>query len=40
VRVGGLEKAASQDGILDLIFAVSQAGLGEFVYRMAPLERL
>lgn len=40
VRVGGLEKAAAQEGILDLIFGVSQAGLGEFVYRMAPLERL
>jgi 8-hydroxy-5-deazaflavin:NADPH oxidoreductase len=40
VRVGGLEQAAAQEGILDLIFGVSQAGLGEFVYRMAPLERL
>ena len=40
VRVGGLEQAAAQEGILDLIFGVSQSGLGEFVYRMAPLERL
>jgi predicted dinucleotide-binding enzyme len=40
VRVGGLEKTAAQDGMLDLVFAISQAGLGEFVYRMAPLERL
>jgi predicted dinucleotide-binding enzyme len=40
VRVGGLEKAATQDGIIELIFGISQAGLGEFVYRMAPLERL
>jgi len=40
VRVGGLEKAAAQEGLLDVIFAISQAGLGEYVYRMAPLERL
>ena len=41
VRHGGLEKAAAQEGIiLDLIFGISQAGLGEFAYRMAPLERL
>jgi predicted dinucleotide-binding enzyme len=41
VRHGGLEKAAAQEGIIrDLIFGISQAGLGDFVYRMAPLERL
>jgi 8-hydroxy-5-deazaflavin:NADPH oxidoreductase len=40
VRVGGLEKAAAQDGMLDLVFAISQAGLGQFVYRMAPVEEL
>jgi 8-hydroxy-5-deazaflavin:NADPH oxidoreductase len=40
VRHGGLEKAAAQEGLIDLIFGISQAGLGQFVYRMAPLERL
>jgi len=40
VRVGGLEKAAAQEGLVDLVFAISQAGLGQFVYRMAPLEQL
>jgi predicted dinucleotide-binding enzyme len=40
VRVGGLEMAAAQEGMVDLVFAISQAGLGQFVYRMAPLERL
>jgi 8-hydroxy-5-deazaflavin:NADPH oxidoreductase len=40
VRVGGLEKAVAQEGLVDVIFAISQAGLGEYVYRMAPLERL
>jgi 8-hydroxy-5-deazaflavin:NADPH oxidoreductase len=40
VRVGGLDKAAAQERLVDLIFAISQAGLGQFVYRMAPLERL
>ncbi len=40
VCVGGLEQAAAQEGLVGVIFAISQAGLGEFVYRMAPLERL
>jgi predicted dinucleotide-binding enzyme len=40
VRIGGLEKAAAQEGLLDVIFSISQAGLGEYVYRMAPLEQL
>lgn len=40
VRVGGLEKAAAQEGMVDLMFSILQAGLGEFAYRMAPLERL
>ena len=39
MRVGGLEKAGAQEGMVDLIFAIYEAGLGEFVYRMAPLER-
>jgi 8-hydroxy-5-deazaflavin:NADPH oxidoreductase len=40
VRVGGLDKAAAQEGMVDLIIAISQAGLGQYVYRMAPIERL
>jgi hypothetical protein len=40
IRVGGLDKAAAQEGMIDVIFAISQAGLGHYVYRMAPLEQL
>ena len=40
LRVGGLDKAAAQEDMLDIVFAISQAGLGDFVYRMAPLEQL
>jgi predicted dinucleotide-binding enzyme len=40
VRVGGLEQAAAQEGFLDLVFAISESGLGPFVYRMAPPDRL
>jgi predicted dinucleotide-binding enzyme len=40
VRFGNLDNAAAQEGLVGAIFAVSQAGLGEFVYRMAPLEEL
>jgi 8-hydroxy-5-deazaflavin:NADPH oxidoreductase len=40
VRVGGLEMAAAQEGMVEIVFAISQAGLAEFVYRMAPLDRL
>jgi predicted dinucleotide-binding enzyme len=40
VRVGGLDKAAAQEGMLEIVFAISQAGLGPFVYRMATPEHL
>lgn len=40
VRIGGLDKAQQQEGLASLMFAIAQAGLGEFVYRMAPLEQL
>ena len=40
VRVGGLEMAAAQEGMVGLVFAIAEAGLGQFVYRIAPLERL
>ena len=40
VRLGALEKAALQERTVELIFAVGEAGLGAFFYRMAPPERL
>ncbi|MGH2948362.1 MAG: dinucleotide-binding protein [Solirubrobacteraceae bacterium] len=40
VRVGGLETAAAQEGLLDLVGAIAESGLGPFVYRMAPPDRL
>ncbi|MGY0538880.1 NADPH-dependent F420 reductase [Nocardioides sp. YJ-D4] len=40
VRLGDLSMAATQEGLAGTIFAISQSGLGEFVYRMAPPEEL
>jgi hypothetical protein len=40
VRLGDLSMAATQEGVAGTIFAISQSGLGEFVYRMAPPEQL
>lgn len=40
VRLGDLSMAATQEGLAGAIFAISQSGLGEFVYRMAPPEQL
>jgi 8-hydroxy-5-deazaflavin:NADPH oxidoreductase len=39
VYTGPLEKAARQESIVDVIFAISE-GMGEYVYRFAPIERL
>lgn len=39
VHIGPLEKAARQEQIIDVIFAISE-GLGEYVYRFAPIEEL
>ena len=36
IYVGGLEKAAIVEGAIQLVFAVNQAGMGPFFYRMAP----
>ncbi|MDX6511915.1 MAG: 8-hydroxy-5-deazaflavin:NADPH oxidoreductase [Gaiellaceae bacterium] len=36
VSAGGLDKARLLEDSLGLIFAVSQAGLGQYFYRMAP----
>jgi predicted dinucleotide-binding enzyme len=40
VCVGGLETAAAQEGLIDLVGAIAESGLGPFVYRMAPPDRL
>jgi hypothetical protein len=39
VYTGPLERAARQEEIIDVIFAISEA-LGEYEYRSAPLEQL
>jgi predicted dinucleotide-binding enzyme len=39
VSTGPLENAARQEGIIDVIFAISKE-LGEYVYRFAPIEQL
>lgn len=40
VCIGGLDKAAVQEGAVDLIFAIAEGGLGQYVYRMASPEQL
>ena len=39
VYAGPLENAVRQESIIDLIFAIGE-GMGEYVYRFAPLEQL
>jgi 8-hydroxy-5-deazaflavin:NADPH oxidoreductase len=39
VHMGGLDKAATQEQAIDIIFAIAQAN-GPFVYRFAPPEQL
>src|SRR5947209_18014486 len=39
VYTGPIENAALQEGMVKIIFAISE-GMGPFVYRMAPLEQL
>ena len=39
VYTGPLENAARQESIIDVIFAISE-GMGEYVYRFAPIEQL
>jgi predicted dinucleotide-binding enzyme len=39
VYAGGLENATLQEEFLKLVFAVNQAGMGPFFYRMAPPEQ-
>src|SRR2546423_3633627 len=40
VYAGPLENAAAQENFLNLIFAINQGGLGQFLYRIAPPDRL
>ena len=40
IYAGPLANAAMQERFVGLVFAIAQAGLGQFVYRMAPPEQL
>ena len=40
VYAGPLENAGLQEQFIQLVFAVNQAGMGPFVYRMAPPDQL
>lgn len=40
ICAGGLDNAPLQEAFIGLVFAISQAGLGQFVYRMAAPEDL
>ena len=40
VYAGPLENAAAQESFIQLVFAINQGGLGAFVYRIAPPDRL
>jgi predicted dinucleotide-binding enzyme len=39
VRIGGLEMAASQERLVEVIFAIAQE-MGPFAYRFAPIDQL
>ena len=38
IYAGGLENAAVQESLLQLVFAINRGGMGPFFYRMAPPE--
>jgi 8-hydroxy-5-deazaflavin:NADPH oxidoreductase len=40
VHAGPLDNAAAQERFIDLVFGINQAGLGLFLYRIAPPDRL
>lgn len=40
IHAGGLENASGQEGFLGFVFAINQAGMGPFFYRMAPPDQL
>lgn len=39
IYVGPIERAASQEAVVTIVFSISE-GMGEFVYRMAPIEQI
>lgn len=39
IYIGPIEKAAAQEALVPLIIAIGQ-GMGEFVYRIAPIEKI
>jgi len=39
IHVGPLDRAAAQEALVTIVFDIGQ-GMGEFVYRMAPIEEL
>jgi 8-hydroxy-5-deazaflavin:NADPH oxidoreductase len=40
VYAGPLENAGAQEAFIELVFAIVQSGMGPFVYRIAPPDRL
>jgi 8-hydroxy-5-deazaflavin:NADPH oxidoreductase len=40
IYAGPLDNAGAQERFIDLVFAINQAGLGPFLYRIAPPNRL
>jgi predicted dinucleotide-binding enzyme len=40
VYTGPLENAAAQERLIGTVFAIAQGGMGQFVYRIAPPDRL
>ena len=40
IHAGGLDNSAAMEEFLGLMFAINQAGMGPFVYRMAPPDQL
>lgn len=39
VNIGSIEMAAAQEGVIDVIFAISKV-MGDYVYRFAPIDEL
>ena len=39
IHVGPIEQAGAQEALVTIVFAIGQ-GMGEFVYRMAPIEKI
>jgi predicted dinucleotide-binding enzyme len=39
IYVGPIDQAGAQEALVSIVFAIGQ-GMGEFVYRMAPIERI